>query len=196
MTIHSQSKGVLVYVTAPGREEWRDLSLFKAEEAAHVAGVKFYYHEGTPKKGFELGALSDALERFPEAKEFLVVQDTIIIKDYSKVVEAFNQLAGRFVVFAHHGQSYFCKYRREVLEEIGIPLPKDKYESIEYENSWTNKYFSKDLENIYYCTPVLRDGDCYETVFGLKRMILENDWFKKIKSVWNPNMVAERCDFD
>lgn len=132
-----------------------------------------------PQGGYELGALSAMMEYFTEEDDFFLLHATTLIKD-KRLFDIAAQFDGSLAICPGFA-SFMGKYRRKVLEEVGIPVPQSREAAIYYEYFWNIMYM--DLEKkIASIDQPLKDTDVFEKKFGQKRMVLENDYMKKWKS--------------
>ena len=113
--------------------------------------------------------------------EFIIIHDTMIIKDVSLFDEAFKHKGN----IAIAPEFFMClgKYESNHLP----PLPKkpvDKSSAINFESNYCRRLPT----NVTIC-PEFRDSDDFIEIKGQKRMVLENKYLIKYKGCWNPEMV-------
>lgn len=113
----------------------------------------------------------------------------MIIKDYKWIDEAFNH-EGSVAIGWYPGFMYLGKYKRDILEKIDIPRVKNKLESIQYEQEWTQRYFGADPNTKRMFTD-LTDTNVFEERNGRINMVLECDGFIKYKGTWSLDMIKE-----
>ena len=117
--------------------------------------------------------------------EFWIIPDTVIVKQPQVLLDT---LADTGVSYSAGPWFISCiaKLRKEVLDEIGeLTLPKDKVDAIYIEIDYLRlKYEAAEKHHV-----VLDDGfeDTQRFIykFGQKRMVLENDVFRKLKATWD-----------
>lgn len=134
-----------------------------------------------PIGGFELGALKALVDVFLNEDDFFLLQESTLIKD-PVMFDIANKFDGSVAVCPGFG-SYIGKYRRRVLEEIGIPIPKSRKVEIMYEYYWNIIYMNTE-KRIASLNEPLVDTEVFEEKFGRKNMVLENCYMKKWKSNW------------
>jgi hypothetical protein len=136
---------------------------------------------------FELGAISEAINEF-KLDEFILLQDSIEIKNIELFDICFNEHEGKSVYFFNDFFCYAGKYRKEILDKL-IPLPiiTTKLDSIIQENDFNKKYLEMENESINLFSLV--DTNIFEEKFGRKNMIIENNFLKKYKGTWNWEMI-------
>ena len=104
----------------------------------------------------------------------------------------FEQAKGKSVSFSDHPSPigmYLGKYRREILSQIELNIPKNKLEAVEQEEIWTRKYAGID-DTLVYLEPPLRDSNNFMTKFGKTCKKLENDYLIKYKFTWDRSMIT------
>lgn len=137
---------------------------------------------------FELGAIYEAVHTF-DLDEFILLQDTIEVKDVKLFDMAFEQ-ENKTVYFFHRFMCYAGKYRKEILNKIGIPIVNTKFDSVIQEDLFHKKYFEAEPDAICLF-PDLNDTDNFEEKFGRNNMIIENNFIKKYKGTWNLGMIQQ-----
>jgi len=142
------------------------------------------------ESNYELGGLKRIYDNKPQYKEIFILQDTFEVKDNKIFDRVFEEHNGKSVFINQDGQMYCCKYRRDVLDNINIPLPRNKIEAINYELEFNNNY--RKLDNPIILFPNFVDShNKFEDKFGRRNMIIENKYLKKYKGTWSPGMVKE-----
>lgn len=137
---------------------------------------------------FELGAINEAVNTF-NLDEFVLLQDTIEIKNTSLFDITFgSEYENKTVYYFHRFMCYAGKYRKEILDKIGIPVVTTKFDSVIQEDLFHKKYFEADTKSVCLF-PELNDTYIFEEKFGRKNMIIENSFLKKYKGTWNLDMV-------
>lgn len=139
---------------------------------------------------YELGKIKWVYEH-TDIDEFLLLQDTCVVKDISFIDRVFSMPES--VCLTDVPDLYGCylgKYRREVLEKLQIPVPKDKYEAVKHETEWTRKYAALD-------PPVVLFDDLDKPPYtfvehhGRLNIRLENDYLIKYKGSWSYDTIKE-----
>jgi hypothetical protein len=144
---------------------------------ATLPGMVFVNRE----PGYELGTIKTIMER-TDYDEFLLLQDTFEIKDQSfidEVMESEDSVALGPTFFHYAG-----KWKRSVLEQMEIPIVRNKRESIHWEHTFSRLYWERD--RVWVFDPHFHDGEHKGFVdeFGRQNMVLENDYYIKRKGDW------------
>lgn len=134
-----------------------------------------------PQGGFELGALQCLMEMNPEENDFFLLHSSTLVKDLT-IFDIAAQFKGSLAICPGFG-SFMGKYRREILEKVGIPVPQDRQVAIYYEKYWNEIYMNTET-TIASCDEPLVDSKIFEMKYGRKNMVLENVYLKKWKSNW------------
>ena len=179
-------KQLIVIVTNDRNEDWVKNLLSSILTPYKI----LVYTNDYENSEFELGALRHAYEN-TDADEILLLQDTVEIKDNKLFDVVFFDYVGKSVFINPQGQSYLNKYRREVLDKMVIPVVSTKMESIDQEGAFHRLYESYDNNIIRLC-PDLVDREVFVKKFGARKMMLECEYLKKYKGVWDKNMVKDK----
>lgn len=136
-----------------------------------------------PDGGYELGALKKLLQETDDEDIFLI-QDSHEIKDLS-LFDLAASLPGSLAT-AKGFYHYTGKYKRSILEKVGIPDTKSKQDAINAEYDWHRVYCKHDPQIVMLENPLIDDmpNMRYEEKFGRLNMVLENDYVKKYKGNW------------
>ena len=134
---------------------------------------------------FELAAIHKAISM--EIDEFVVLQDTIEIKDNDLFKILFEDYKGKSVFLNPMGQMFLNKYLLSEIKQIKLPIVTDKMSAINAETNIHREYITKFKPHILF--PKLVDNPKREEKLGRTNMIIENEYLKKYKGCWNPNMV-------
>jgi hypothetical protein len=129
--------------------------------------------------GYELAGIEKGMEEFDE---FILLHDTVIIKDQSMFDIAFN-FEGSIYFTQDLAYSYFAKYRTSVLKQMVIPRVYNLEEAIREERPFGLHY--SELETSSMQLEPLGAGDHSFPVVerhGRKGIILENSFLSKHKS--------------
>lgn len=144
-------------------------------------------HENTELNNeFEIGALRKAVsENFDE---IFLLPDTCLIKDISIFEKMFVDFAGVSVSYGTDYLSFIGKYRKEIIDEIGLPKVATKWDAVGAENTWNRRYIFEepDFINLF---PDFKDGNNFCYKYDRKNMILENEYMIKYKGCWCPSMI-------
>lgn len=138
---------------------------------------------------FELGAITKVLE-LTDWDEFILLQDTIEIKNNSIFEILFNNYPNQSVAYNPHFQMYLGKFRRETLEKLSIPVVTNKIESVAQEGAFLKQYM--DTENVAIFNPHFIDGNfygSYEELWGRKNLILSDEYLIKRKGTWDASQL-------
>lgn len=137
---------------------------------------------------YELGKILFVYENFPEVEEFVLLQDSVHLKQTDWLDDVFNHDGG--VSFAERPYfMYLGKYRRETLEKVGIPLVNSKKKAVEFESTW-NELYAKSEKNLITMFD-LRDTETFRNHLGRKNMIIENEYLIKYKHIWDESMIYD-----
>lgn len=136
---------------------------------------------------YELGKIN-FIYNHTDITEFFFLQDTIEIKDPSIFEKGFNY--GGSLAWDSGLKSYLGKYRREILAQCHIPLPKSKMDSVIFEETFNWEYISKEPKGWNLHEDFSR-RDVFEEKFGRRNMVIEDEYLKKYKHIWNRDMVTE-----
>jgi hypothetical protein len=137
--------------------------------------------------GYELGALKMLMLYNPEETDFFLLHETTLIKDQS-IFDIAARFKGSFSL-SPGMMCFLAKYRRSVIDEIGLPIPKTREAAIAYEYFWNILYMTTE-KKMLLCDEPLQDTERYEMKFGKKRMVIENRYIKKWKSNYKPLTVT------
>lgn len=132
---------------------------------------------------YELGAFSVILAQ-TEVDEFLFLQDTFEWKQIG-LIDA---------IMAHDGPvalgpamfHYAGKWRREILDKMIIPTVTNKKDSVHYEHAFSHEYLRHETKPLWVVDQHFHDGEHkgFVQAYGRKNMVLENDWYRKLKADW------------
>jgi hypothetical protein len=126
--------------------------------------------------------------------EGFILHDSCEIKDNILFPLVFEQFKGLSVAISPYPVlfgMFIGKYRYEILKDIDIPRVRDKFDEMEQEVEFNNLYSSKEpnkklLFNDFADKP--DEWSVYETKWGRKNKILENEYIKKYKATWHRSM--------
>lgn len=164
-------------------EEW-EAKLF---DLATETNISIYLQ---PFDGFEIGAIRAALDH-TDWDEFILLQDSIEIKNIEIFKILFDDYALQSVSYNPHFQMYLGKFRREVLNKLTLPVVRTKIEAVRQEELFTNEYKKVD-PNIVVFNPRFRDENFYsnwEEIWGRKNLKLEDEYIIKRKGTWSANQL-------
>lgn len=133
--------------------------------------------------GYEVGKIRWVVEN-TTIDEFVLLHDSCEIKDTRLFDLCFKEV-GYTVMFDPKFRSYMGKWRREVLERIGIPRTDTKEGSVSYEESWANKiYLGNERKKKVLFKEGFSRSSIFEEKFGRNNMVLSNKYIKKWKGTW------------
>lgn len=161
-------------------KEWRKkLYSLTGEQGWHIYQQEF--------DGFEIAAIDATLSVTPW-EEFVLLQDTIEIKDLEVFNKFFIEYNGTSVAYNPHFQMYLGKYRRSVLEKMRpFPQIRDKIEAVRQEWDFTKHYRTID-GNMSILNPEFTDDRFYtsfEDMFGRTNLKMEDQYLIKRKGTWD-----------
>jgi len=134
-----------------------------------------------PWGGYELGALALLMITNPQEQDFFLLHATTVIKDL-EIFDIAAQFKGTLAL-SQGLMSFMGKYRREIIDKIGVPVPRTREAAIYWEYFWNIVYLQQE-KKISTCDSPLVDTKKFEMKFGRKNMVLENKYIKKWKSNW------------
>jgi len=173
-------KQAIVIATSPGRESWIKDCLESIKSPAIV--VSGYGHE--------LGKLKWVYDN-TNLDRFIFLQDSVVIKDSDLLLSLFDAQGSVCIMCGpRHFGSYLGLYERETLNQLDIPEVKSKMESVQYEVSWTEKYF-KLCKTVSH--PVEIKHQVVETIFkhGRENQVSINKLYEKWKGTWRHDQIKE-----
>lgn len=139
--------------------------------------------------GYEIGAIEATLHQ-TDWDEFILLQDTIEIKNQQIFRMLFENYQGKSVSYNPHFQMYLGKFRREILQRMTLPVVRDKIEAVRQEEDFTRAYRAIEITDVF--NPSFRDEnfyDSWEEVFGRKNLKLEDDFIIKRKGTWSASQL-------
>ena len=171
---------MIVVATTPGRENWL------AQCLASISQPVLVLSDFT----FELGKINWVFNN-TKVDRFMFLQDSVVIKD-EKIFELLTQDEGSISLTNDpciYGM-YLGIYERKILNQIDIPIPKSKRESIDYELTWTDSY-CRAARNVRVAFTDLADSKSKrkQVLFGRENLVLENDFLIKYKGNWGQLVV-------
>lgn len=157
-----------------------------------ISGEQCWHIWQNPNDAFEIGAIEVALS-LTKWEEFILLQDTIEIKDQKIFEMLFENYQGKSVSYNPHFQMYLGKYRREILEKM-LPLPqiRTKIEAVRAEWDFTKHYRTIDGDTQIF-NPQFIDENFYENweeIFGRRNLKLEDDYIIKRKGTWSATQLS------
>lgn len=148
------------------------------------AVIPNYYNLYSP------GVLQAAIDH-THFDEFLHLHDSCEVKDPALFDLVFRQYEGASVSLSHNFLMYIGKYRRETLEQVGIPRVTTKREEHAQEFEWNAKYIAAEPKLINPLLPEFGDSGVFEDKFGRKNMILDSPYIRKYKGTWDVSMIKD-----
>lgn len=165
------------------RSWWEQLYLWSGEMGWHIKQHDF--------DGFELGAIKATLAD-TTWDEFILLQDTIEIKNTEVFRLMFEEFPGQSVAYNPHFQMYLGKYRRDILNTITIPDVRSKVEAVRQEEIFAKLYQDADAD-LKVFNPNFKDETFYtswEELFGRKNLRMEDDYIIKRKGTWSAGQLV------
>jgi|GEM_PF-1414708 len=141
--------------------------------------------------GFEIGAIERILED-TDWEEFILLQDTIEIKDKDLFRKLFEDYPQQSVAYNPHFQMYLGKFRREILNKLTLPIVRTKIEAVRQEELFTRDYWNADPETKVF-NPHFRDENFYsnwEEEFDRRNLKMEDDYIIKRKGTWDSKQLV------
>lgn len=162
---------------------WEKLYAWSGEMTWHIYQQQF--------DGYELGAIQATLDH-TDWDEFILLQDTIEIKDQEVFRLMFTEYPGQSVSYNPHFQMYLGKYRRDILKQISIPEVRTKVEAVRQEEQFAYAYQKADPD-LKIFNPQFKDEAFYtswEEMFGRKNLRMEDDYIIKRKGTWSAGQLV------
>lgn len=85
---------------------------------------------------------------------------------------------------------YLGYYNSKILEGMDIPTVSNKRDAVTQESVFMEYYIRESL-NTNYLFEEFVDGEAYEFKHGRNNKVIENDFLKKYKGTWVPEMVPK-----
>lgn len=151
-----------------------------------LSGVKYPYIiiDNTNKQNeYEIGGIKKGMILFDE---FVYLHDTTYIKDLNLLDMLFDQQAS---ISPKRGM-YLGYYNSKILEGMDIPLVSTKRDAVNQE-SFFMEYYISESSNSNYLFEEFVDGEVYEFKHGRNNKVIENNYLKKYKGTWSPNMIPK-----
>lgn len=138
--------------------------------------------------GFDPGAMRAVLDFDKKATDIFMLQETTEVKD-KRIFDVAARSAGSVALSA--GFFHFLgKYRRAIIDQVGLPIPQTKKAAIFWEYYWSLVYCDSE-DRLLVVPNALEDTKKFKMMHGKKRMVLENDYIIKYKSNWGQNKEKE-----
>lgn len=169
------SKAIII-ATNQYREEWVKECLKSLE------GYTTYPIIVVSTGGYEIGKIKWIYDN-TSLDEFLFIQDTVIVKNYGWIDEAFEK-EGLVSLSKPPFFMYMGKYTRKALDGVRWPHIVSKLQAVTEEFVWT-----QELGESHILWPDLQDNESREQHNGRMNMVLENDHIKKYKGTWDISMI-------
>lgn len=170
----------IVIATTSGREEWlRDcLESLKGYTKYPILVVNQYE--------WELGKIKWVFDH-TDIDEFLFLQDSVIIKEYSWIDEVMEK-EGSVSLTERPYEMYMGKYLRSQLKLLEMPYIASKRESVYAEAKWCGDYAA--LAPFHVMWGYFKDDHTKREVkYGRENLVLENEHIKKYKGTWDISQV-------
>jgi hypothetical protein len=156
-------------------------------------------HRTVPIEGnrWEVGGL-EAMLAFTDFDEWILIQDTLEIKDISIFDYMFSDtFFERSVAFGPGWLCYLGKYRREILTQFPMPVVLNKMDAFYYEHYLPKMYefIAKQVEGqpVHVLFPEWGNNNPNNTIdemFGRKNLVLDNPYLIKRKSLEWPGYLG------
>ncbi len=129
--------------------------------------------------GFELGGILRGAEIFTE---FVHLMDTCVLKE-PKLLDMLFDYEGS-VHLSPGFYSYLGKYKKSVLDAIGIPKIDNKEAAITAEHHWNMEYLKLDPNALQFDPVLPIQSEIFEIKHGRQNMVLYNGLITKYKGTW------------
>lgn len=181
-------KGIVV-TTSKYTEKWLDECLDSLPKNYPILVVSNNFE--TPKanvvnnwNGFEVGGIKRGAEVFDE---FIHLMDTCVINNPEIIERSFEHQGS--VYFTPGFFSYLGKYKKDILDKIGVPIIHTKAEAVECEARWNGRYLAQDKDAIQFRPILPVESDVFEEKNGRLNMVLSNGFITKYKGTWRPDQI-------
>ena len=114
-----------------------------------------------------------------ELEKFILLHDSCHVKD-QRVLDMLFAFGGTISLSPG---ILMCMGKFEQLPELP-PKPKNKREAVDFETAMKNWQHTP-------LFPTFTDCDKREYKHGKERMVIENEYLKKYKSTWSPDMIVD-----
>lgn len=129
--------------------------------------------------GFELGGIKRGAEFFDE---FIHLMDTTVVLNTEMIETMFKEEGS--VYLCNRFFSYLGKYKKEIVDQIGVPKVTNKEEAIRQELEWNRRYLENDPKAVQFYPQLPITTDIFEEKYGRINMILSNGFIIKYKARW------------
>jgi len=133
--------------------------------------------------------------------EFLVLHDTLELKDEKFLDVIFEDLAGKSVALTYPNPMFMIKYRKEDLDSLpsevidNLKAVHDKWSAVLQEKYFCDKYLRNSKATVLFPKLDMAELNRYEYKLGRLNMILENDYLKKYKGSWDVKTANAAKDY-
>ena len=173
---------IVVIATTPKREVWLKDCLESMPNTKIMVLSDFTY---------ELGKIR-WLRDNTTLDRFLLLQDSVVIKDESLIEASFEQEGSVcFSTDPFMFGMYLGVYDMEIIRQIDVPIVTSKRQSIDYEITWHKTYCDLAGE-VTVMFDDIRDSMAKGVVIrhGRENLLLENDYLMKFKGDWGQRWVT------
>ena len=138
-------------------------------------------------RDWELATIAAAARRFDE---FVFLPESTVILDQGLFDRCFLDHAGKSVnLGTAQGlrlRMYLAKYRIEAINQLGVPLVRDKNEAILHEVHWCMAYAGLEAQrgNLIDVGGPLEHTDIREERHGRVNMVVSNEYLTRYKGSW------------
>lgn len=184
-----KSLWTLPYPVLVVMNDYPNASLEWVRKVYYMTGEMGWQVSNLDYDGFEIGAIEQTL-KVTDWDEFVVLQDTIEIKDQEVFEALFEVYKGRSVAYNPHFQMYLGKYRREALEKMELPKVRSKIEAVRQEEIFAKQYMSIEPTDVF--NPQFKDEafyDNWEEMFGRTNLKMEDEYIIKRKGTWTASQL-------
>lgn len=149
---------------------------------------------------YECGKIGWAY-RNTKLDEFLFLPDTVVVKRHDWIRQA-RDTAGSVSINEEPAKmgSFMGKYRREILDKIGVPHTPNKRSAVDAEAQWTRLYCATEtIQPVPVMFPDFQHGPMparVERRHGRENAVIENDHLIKYKGTWNGCMIQQAEERD
>jgi len=131
--------------------------------------------------------------------EFLVLHDTLEIKDNTLFDIVFKEHQGKSVFFREKSCMFLAKYTKKDLSNLNKSVIQalyditDKMSAVRQESEFNYMYRSSN--EVITLFDDLKDNGQRDIKFGRRNMVLENKYIKKYKGSWDGDTVAKSLHY-
>jgi hypothetical protein len=178
-----------IYVVVNGKPTYFTTEMYDFyDNLKEDLGFKIHF---TNKSSYELGAIKH-MATLNYVDEFFLLQDTVIIKDFSIFDYFFETKRNISISMGTNYGMYIGKYLNKYLRTLELPDISTKREAVKYESKFPLMYITVANESGYETFDSgFRDTYIFDNINNMNCMILENQYLKKLKRTYNADLIKD-----